>query len=99
MITDLVIGQFSNGFDVHVWVGDESFQFRELWSIVVSDKLHPAREDPIRNRHTEDGITTLCTTRISLSTSTERLFAWTMTLYSGLECTGMDIASLDDGLA
>jgi len=39
----LVIGQFSNGFDVHVWVSDEPFEFRELWSVVVSDKLQPAR--------------------------------------------------------
>lgn len=47
MITYLVIGQFSNGFDVHVRVSDESFQFRELWSVVVSDELHPARKGPV----------------------------------------------------
>lgn len=47
MITHLVIGQFSNGFNVHVGVSDESFQFRELWSVVISDKLHPARKDPV----------------------------------------------------
>jgi hypothetical protein len=47
LITHLVISQFSNGFDVHVGISDESFQFRELWSIVVSDKLQPAKKDPV----------------------------------------------------
>lgn len=36
---------------------------------------------------------TLCTTMISLSTSTERLFAATIKLYSGLECVGCAICS------
>src|SRR6266851_2754964 len=60
-----------------------------------------ARKDQVitRKNVTEKLIVALCTTRISLSTSTERLFAWTITLYSGFECSGMDIASLDDGLA
>jgi len=47
LTTHLVIGQFSNGFDVHVGVSDESFQFRELWRVVVSDKLHPVSRDPV----------------------------------------------------
>lgn len=47
LITHLVISQFSNGFDVHVWVSDEPFEFGELWGIVVSDELQPAKEDPV----------------------------------------------------
>ena len=42
---------------------------------------------------TEVLIFTLWTTKISLSTSTERLFACTMRVYSGFECTGKDICS------
>jgi hypothetical protein len=42
---------------------------------------------------------TLCTIRISLSTSTERLLACTMRLYSGFMCAGNDMASAVLGFA
>lgn len=42
---------------------------------------------------------TLFTMRISLSTSTDRLFACTITLYSGFECAGSTICAADDGFS
>lgn len=42
---------------------------------------------------------TLFTMRISFSTSTDRLFACTMTLYSGFECAGSTICAADDGFS
>ena len=46
----------------------------------------------------KSGNTCVQLTHISLSISTDKLFAWTMTLYSGFMWTGCDIACADAGV-
>jgi len=46
LTTHLIICQFSNSFDVHIWVCDESFEFRKLWGVVISDELWAGKKRP-----------------------------------------------------
>lgn len=100
--TYLVVGEHADGADEHRGVCYELLELRELWGVMVADELKRAnrkRGSQYLWKGRRWSGTALCTTRISLSTSTERLFACTMRLYSGFKCAGSAIAAAVDGFA
>lgn len=83
-LTHFGITKDPNCADVHLRILYELLQFWELRRVMVSNELLVyVSMDAVHTRLYDRR--TLFTTRISLSTSTARLFAWTMRLYSGFE--------------
>lgn len=95
--TYIAVSQTSDGLDVHYGICNKLLEFRESRGVVVPDELKAYRlghwTEVCQNERT------LFTMRISFSTSTDRLFACTIRVYSGFRCAGRAMISGGEGFA